>query len=648
MELEETLNQREFYWKKNKLAGLAVVWGVVEKFRALFAELEELRPRFDAEVFEANHDFADLYHITQRHIPRMIDRAKERSLPAVAAMVAAILVGGQVGSAALIGANAAVAADQLKYSRDFEKWEPMGCMYRLRRNDGIYRWMQESSVPIRRPDGSLEGYLVTCMDISLLKGVDSKFVRAFDDAVNLVDVKSALHPCQKEESQHAIADAIKIADALVSNADEVPNATLARLMEYAGSRLMYYINAVVTFGNADKDAHDLLKRSVSMESVLESTVEMLAPLRREEGPRFQINYRDDALRVMVDKVLVHRLFEILMRNLLEWAESRIITLDMIEQEDVGIVEIKHLGPVLKPGHLLTLEDIFRAGEATILEKKAGLELSLIKRLAEAMSGGMAVRSDEDGDPMIEVRFRLAEVAGVDDTIPVVDEALRGEAPVQAEQVQQLTEVAEAIASLEPPAVQPEPVVEPIVADPVPLEPATPEPVATEVAPAVEPVAAPTPESSVSNGVSHDAGDASSGEEILIHENGNGQASITRHKVLVGETNSETQRLVRSLLQPYYDLTIVPNTDDLLKQADTMQYDLLMLDVHLQGGRTGVDVLRELRRRPQYTRIPAIAVAASTTAMDQRELIDRAGFDGFLRKPFSIVELLETVERMIES
>lgn len=63
----------------------------------------------------------EIAHITQRHLPRMIARAKQRSLPAAAAMVAAILVGGQVGSAALVGANAALAADQLQYNRDFEK-----------------------------------------------------------------------------------------------------------------------------------------------------------------------------------------------------------------------------------------------------------------------------------------------------------------------------------------------------------------------------------------------------------------------------------------------------------------------------------------------------------------------------------------------
>ena len=46
-------------------------------------------------------------------------------------------------------------------------------------------------------------------------------------------------------------------------------------------------------------------------------------------------------------------------------------------------------------------------------------------------------------------------------------------------------------------------------------------------------------------------------------------------------------------------------------------------------------------------VPAIAVATGVSVEDQKDLVDRAGFDGFLRKPYSIVELLETVERMID-
>jgi len=63
----------------------------------------------------------EIAHITQRHLPRMIERAETRTLPAVAAMVAAILIGGQAGATAVLGANAAMIADQLRYNREFEK-----------------------------------------------------------------------------------------------------------------------------------------------------------------------------------------------------------------------------------------------------------------------------------------------------------------------------------------------------------------------------------------------------------------------------------------------------------------------------------------------------------------------------------------------
>ena len=77
--------------------------------------------RTDSESELASVLAHEIAHITQRHLPRTFERAEQRTLPAVAAMMGAILVGGQIGSAALVGANAAVVADQLKYSREFEK-----------------------------------------------------------------------------------------------------------------------------------------------------------------------------------------------------------------------------------------------------------------------------------------------------------------------------------------------------------------------------------------------------------------------------------------------------------------------------------------------------------------------------------------------
>lgn len=63
----------------------------------------------------------EVAHITQRHLPRMLDQAQSQTLPALAAVVAAILLGGPAGSAALTATNAALIENQLSYSRTFER-----------------------------------------------------------------------------------------------------------------------------------------------------------------------------------------------------------------------------------------------------------------------------------------------------------------------------------------------------------------------------------------------------------------------------------------------------------------------------------------------------------------------------------------------
>ena len=63
----------------------------------------------------------EIGHQSQRHITRSIERSKQLTLPATAAMIGGILLGGQAGAAAVISAQGAVAADQLSYSRTFER-----------------------------------------------------------------------------------------------------------------------------------------------------------------------------------------------------------------------------------------------------------------------------------------------------------------------------------------------------------------------------------------------------------------------------------------------------------------------------------------------------------------------------------------------
>jgi PAS domain S-box-containing protein len=52
------------------------------------------------------------------------------------------------------------------YSQSFDKHEPFSMVYRLRRHDGEYRWLQDSGTPRYNLQGDFTGYIGHCLDIT--------------------------------------------------------------------------------------------------------------------------------------------------------------------------------------------------------------------------------------------------------------------------------------------------------------------------------------------------------------------------------------------------------------------------------------------------------------------------------------------------
>ncbi|MCI2399000.1 response regulator [Aliiroseovarius subalbicans] len=69
-------------------------------------------------------------------------------------------------------------------------------------------------------------------------------------------------------------------------------------------------------------------------------------------------------------------------------------------------------------------------------------------------------------------------------------------------------------------------------------------------------------------------------------------------------------------------------------------DVLILDVMLPG-RSGFDILQELRGDPATRTLPVLMLTARGQKKD-RELADRLGVSRFMTKPFSNAEVLEAV------
>jgi DNA-binding response OmpR family regulator len=96
----------------------------------------------------------------------------------------------------------------------------------------------------------------------------------------------------------------------------------------------------------------------------------------------------------------------------------------------------------------------------------------------------------------------------------------------------------------------------------------------------------------------------------------------------------------------WDVQTHSNGVDAADVVRTRQPDVLILDVMLPG-RSGYDILRELRDDTAYSELPILMLTARGQTKD-REMAERAGVSQFMTKPFSNAEMLEAVRRLTEA
>jgi two-component system alkaline phosphatase synthesis response regulator PhoP len=118
-------------------------------------------------------------------------------------------------------------------------------------------------------------------------------------------------------------------------------------------------------------------------------------------------------------------------------------------------------------------------------------------------------------------------------------------------------------------------------------------------------------------------------------------------VLICDNERTLRALVRAALKDSgYRILEAQDGDEALEIARAQRPDLMILDM-MMPGRTGLDVLAELRQTDELGATPVIMLTARTQDAD-REQAERAGADRFLPKPFSPRRLASIVDEMLDS
>jgi DNA-binding response OmpR family regulator len=117
-------------------------------------------------------------------------------------------------------------------------------------------------------------------------------------------------------------------------------------------------------------------------------------------------------------------------------------------------------------------------------------------------------------------------------------------------------------------------------------------------------------------------------------------------VLVCDNEEALRSLVRGALDlGDYEILEARDGDESVDLARSSDPDLIVLDM-MMPGRSGLEVLAELRAEDRFVATPVIMLTARAQAEDRQAAIE-AGVSRFLPKPFSPLELASVVEELLD-
>jgi two-component system, OmpR family, phosphate regulon response regulator PhoB len=118
------------------------------------------------------------------------------------------------------------------------------------------------------------------------------------------------------------------------------------------------------------------------------------------------------------------------------------------------------------------------------------------------------------------------------------------------------------------------------------------------------------------------------------------------RVLIVEDQADIRKLIRMTLE-FEDYEIHEANDGAtgLRVARSIKPDLMLLDVMMPGELDGLQVCQMITKDPATAHIRVVLLTARGQARD-REVGREAGANEYLIKPFSPLQLIDTIERLL--
>jgi len=118
------------------------------------------------------------------------------------------------------------------------------------------------------------------------------------------------------------------------------------------------------------------------------------------------------------------------------------------------------------------------------------------------------------------------------------------------------------------------------------------------------------------------------------------------KILIVEDDPINMKLIVEILGSLdFVIQAAKNGLEALTMADNDQYNLILMDIELPG-MDGIETARRIKLKPEYNKIPIIALTAFAMKGDRERFLE-AGFDYYVSKPIHVVDFINLIKDILK-
>jgi PAS domain S-box-containing protein len=274
---------------------------------------------------------------------------------------------------------------------------PLNGRMRLRRADGVYRWIESSAVPLldaqADPSARFRGMIGVSMDIS-----------------DLVAAEQALREAdrRKDEFLATLAHELRNPLAPIRNAMQVLRAQscsqetavkLRNVIERQIRQMARLVDDLLDVNRISRGKLELRKERVTLQQVVQGAVETSRPLIDQNDHQLEVSLPTEAVVLDADLTRLSQVFANLLNNAAKYTEASGHIRLVAEQRGPEVaVSVIDSGVGIPAQQMANLFELFSQGEGEQRRVGGGLGigLSLVKQLVELHRGRVTAKSEGPG------------------------------------------------------------------------------------------------------------------------------------------------------------------------------------------------------------------------------------------------------------